>query len=285
MQTLSEDSQSELGLSGIPDVLKNLTIVIKYGGSALNDIAENQQLFQQIAQLASSGVKIILVHGGGPQISRMLSRLQIESRHVDGLRITDQETLDVAEMVLCGPISKSIVTNLQRHNVNALGLSGKDLNLFTVKAITSSPVNLGYFGEVDRINTSQMRFLLSLPLISVITPIGMDANGDTFMLDADALAAGIAAAIQADKLFILTNVPGVLQNAESGKTVINSLSATEAEELLTQNQVSGGMIPKLQSCIEAVRSGVKGVHIFDGQTPDALLKNTFSEEVIGTVLY
>ena len=284
MKEISDDLQSEWALLKAARGMECKTIVIKYGGSALNDISENQHLFQQIARLHSLGIKIILVHGGGPQISRMLSRLQIESRHVDGLRITDQETVEVAEMVLSGNINKAIVTHLQRLDVNALGLSGKDLNLFSIKAITNAPINLGYFGEVDIVNTAQVQFLLSLPLIPIIAPIGTDSAGSTWMLDADSLASRLAAAIQADKLFILTNVPGVLRKTESGETVISDLSSVEAEELLKQNHVFGGMIPKLQSCIEAVRSGVRKVYIFDGKTPDALLTNTYSSKAVGTVL-
>lgn len=264
--------------------IKSKTIVIKYGGSTLGEHTQVQPLFQEIAALQAQGIQVLLVHGGGPQISQMLSRLQIESKHIDGLRITDEETVEVAEMVLCGSINKRIVSSLQRLNVNALGLSGKDLNLFSVKPKKHASVNLGYFGDVETINTSQVSFLLSQPLIPVIAPIGTDASGATFMLDADHLASQIASALQADKLFILTNVAGVLRDATNNTSVINALSSQEAEDLLTQGHISGGMIPKLQSCIDAVKAGVSQAYIFNGETASSLLMNASSTEAIGTVL-
>ncbi|MCE3236247.1 MAG: argB [Vampirovibrio sp.] len=264
--------------------IKSKTIVIKYGGSALGEHTQVQPLFQEIATLQAQGIQVLLVHGGGPQISQMLSRLQIESKHIDGLRITDQETVEVAEMVLCGSINKRIVSSLQRVNVNALGLSGKDLNLFSVKPKKHASVNLGYFGDVETINTSQISFLLSQPLIPVIAPIGTDVSGATFMLDADHLASQIASALQADKLFILTNVAGVLRDATNNTSVINALSSQEAEDLLNQGHISGGMIPKLQSCIDAVKTGVSQAYIFNGETANSLLMNASSTETIGTVL-
>lgn len=269
---------------GVSLALSNKKIVIKYGGSTLNDEAQRQILFEEIAQLHSLGNKIVLVHGGGPQISHMLSRLQIESKHIDGLRIVDKETIEVAEMVLCGNINKALVSCLQSFNVNALGLCGKDLNLFTVKPQTGFSVNLGYFGQVDSINKDQIDFLLSHNLIPVIAPIGLDSSGATFMLDADHVSAQLASAINADKLFILTNVPGVLKETAAGKVTIGNLSAYEAEKLLQDGQISGGMIPKLQSCIQAVQAGVPQVYVFNGETPKSLLTNACDTEAIGTVL-
>lgn len=274
-------------MSGTLDLypeIKGKTIVIKYGGSALNDNMQSQQLFQEIAALHVHGVKVLLVHGGGPQISQMLSRLQIESKHSNGLRIADKETVEVAEMVLCGSINKRIVSYLQRLKVNALGLSGKDLNLFTVKPKSNSIVDLGYFGEVETLNTSQLNFLLSQPLIPAVAPIGTDDTGATFMLDADHLASKIASALKADKLFILTNVSGVLREMGNPESIIQALSSQEAENLLNNGCVSGGMIPKLQSCLEAVKSDVGQSYIFNGEIANSLLLNASGAKTIGTVL-
>lgn len=269
-------------MSSVP---RGKKIVIKYGGSTLNDEKQKELLFQEIAQLHALGNWIVLVHGGGPQISQMLSRLQIESKHIDGLRIVDKETVKIAEMVLCGSINKSLVSCLQSFNVNAIGLCGKDLNLFTVKPQTGLSVNLGYFGQVDSINKNQIDFLLSHQLIPVIAPIGLDTSGSTFMLDADHVSAQVAIAINADKLFILTNVSGVLKETATGKATISNLSTSEAEKLLRSGEISGGMIPKLQSCIQAVQAGVPQVYIFNGQAPKSLLTNAGGAETIGTVLH
>lgn len=255
-------------------------IVIKYGGHAMIDEQLKMSFAQNIALMKFAGIKPVVVHGGGPQIAKMLERLSIESSFCEGLRVTDDATMEVVEMVLSGQTNKSIVNMLNQTGVRAVGLSGKDAQLFTVNKVElPSKADLGWVGEVSLVDTDLINSLIQNNFIPVISSIGVDANGDTFNINADSAAGAVAAAMKADRFLNLTDVAGVL---DKDKNLIHSLSVDEAEGLFVDGTIAGGMIPKVKCCLDAVRGGAEKAMIIDGRVENCILLELFTDQGIGT---
>jgi len=267
------------------------TFVVKFGGHAMGDDGLALSFAQDIVLLKQVGMHPVVVHGGGPQIGAMLEKLQIESTFVDGLRITDRKTVDVVEMVLAGSINKQIVDSIQRAGGTAIGLSGKDGRLIEARQLrrtTRDPesaiekvLDLGFVGEPTKVNTKTLDVLRQSDIIPIVAPIGVGADGETYNINADTAAGAIAGALNASKLLMLTDVAGVLDG--DGK-LIPSLTEDEARTLIENGTISGGMIPKVETCLSAVRAGTEAVHILDGRTKHALLLEVFTEHGIGTMI-
>ena len=267
------------------------TFVIKYGGHAMGDDELARLFARDVVLLKQVGINPVVVHGGGPQIGRMLDRLQIQSRFEDGLRITDRATVEIVEMVLSGSINKMIVSAINDAGGRAVGLSGKDGNLMTARKLrrtrrdTDSNIekilDLGFVGEPQEINPEIIEAFEESDLIPVIAPIGIGRNGETYNINADTAAGAIAAALGATRLFLLTDVVGVL---DKEKVLIPDLTVEEARARIADGTVTGGMIPKVETCLAAVEQGVDASVILDGRVPHALLLEVFTEGGVGTLI-
>jgi len=267
------------------------TFVIKYGGHAMGDADLAQSFARDVVLIKQVGINPVIVHGGGPQIGAMLERLRIKSAFVDGLRVTDRETVEIVEMVLSGSINKQIVSAINEAGGSAIGLSGKDGHLIDAKKLNRSRpdpdsnieriLDLGFVGEPRRINPAILEHFKGSDVIPVIAPIGLGAHGETYNINADTVAGHVAAALRAAKLIMLTDVPGILDDDD---TLIASLTPKEAYVLQGSGTISGGMIPKLETCLFAINEGVAAAHILDGRVPHVLLLETFTEGGIGTMI-
>lgn len=267
------------------------TFVVKYGGHAMGDPALAELFARDIVLLKQVGIHPIVVHGGGPQIARMLDRLNIKSDFIDGLRVTDQSTVEVVEMVLAGSINKEIVTAINRAGGRAIGLCGKDANLMRAKRLLRTKrdpdsniekvLDLGFVGEPTEVDAELLRQLSKSDVIPVIAPIGVGPNGETFNINADTVAGAVAGALGASRLFLLTDVAGVMDR--EGRP-IPELSLARARALVADGTISGGMIPKVETCIAAVEQGVDAAVIIDGRVPHALLLEIFTEGGAGTMI-
>ena len=268
------------------------TIVIKFGGHAMGDPELAQAFARDIVMLKQSGINPVVVHGGGPQIGRMLEKLQIKSEFAAGLRVTDKPTVDVVEMVLAGSINKEIVAAIARAGGNAVGISGKDAQLMVArkadKRTVADPgsnllraVDLGYVGEPEKVNPYVIDVFVKSDLIPVIAPLAVSAEGETLNVNADTFASALAVALKAMRLLLLTDVDGVLD--KTGK-LLPELSVAEARQLIADGTITGGMIPKAEACIQVVEAGVKAVVILNGRVPHAVLLELFTEHGAGTLL-
>ena len=267
------------------------SVVIKYGGHAMGDTALAQSFARDVVLLKQVGINPVVVHGGGPQIARMLSRLGIESDFVDGLRVTDAAAIEVVEMVLAGTINKQIVTTISAEGGTAVGLSGKDGRLIEATPLkrrtrdsetgAERVVDLGFVGEPGRINVELLGHLGESDIIPVIAPIGVGAGGETYNINADIAAGAIASALSAIKLLLLTDVPGVL---DGDGALISEMTTQEARQMLTGCAVTGGMIPKIETCLNAVENAVEAAIILDGRVPHAILLEVFTERGVGTLI-
>ncbi len=264
------------------------TVVVKYGGNAMVDEALKQSFATDVVLMKLVGIHPVIVHGGGPQIGKLLEELNIESRFVDGLRVTDSRTMDVVEMVLGGQVNKEIVSLLNRHRGKAVGISGKDGNLLRARRLKarggdedSEFVDLGQVGEIVSIDTRVLEMMKASDFIPVIAPVGTDENGVSYNINADSVAGSIAGVLGAEKLILLTNVAGVRDR--DGK-VLTGLSVQQVEELATTGILSGGMLPKVECALDALRSGVRSAHIIDGRVEHALLLEIFTDEGVGTLI-
>ncbi len=266
------------------------TIVIKYGGHAMVDEGLKQDFARDITLLKLIGFNPVVVHGGGPQIGSVLDKMGISSRFVDGMRVTDESIMDVVEMVLVGNVNKEIVAQISRHGGNAVGLSGKDGGLILAKKMhivrsqstQDKPpelIDIGMVGEVVGINPDIIRTIEAGGFIPIIAPVGAGESGETYNINADWVAGKIAISLKAIKLILLTDVEGVMDKSDS---LISSITVEEMEALLEGGTISGGMIPKMQCALDAVREGVKRVHVIDGRKPHAVLLELFTDKGIGT---
>jgi len=265
------------------------TVVIKYGGHAMGSPDLAAKFARDVVQLKQTGVNPIVVHGGGPQIGSMLERLQIKTSFADGLRVTDRETVEVVEMVLAGSINKQVVSAIHQAGGRAVGLSGKDGNLIEARKITRTRrdpesqiekiLDLGFVGEPERINPEILTTILGSAIIPVIAPIGVSKTGETYNINADTVAGAIAVAMKAKRLLLLTDVTGVL---DKDGELIRELTVAEAGRLIANGTISGGMIPKIETAIQAVEGGVEGVVILDGRVPHIVLLELFTEHGVGT---
>jgi acetylglutamate kinase len=267
------------------------TFVIKYGGHAMGDDSLGELFARDVVLLKQVGINPVVVHGGGPQIGAMLNRLKINSSFVDGLRVTDKETVDIVEMVLSGSINKQIVSAINNQGGKAVGLSGKDANLISARKLrrtqrdTDSNIekilDLGFVGEPYQVNPQILETFEKSDIIPVIAPIGVGRNGETYNINADTAAGAVAAALGATRLFLLTDVAGVL---DKQKNLISDMSLEDARGYMTDGTISGGMIPKIETCISAVEQGVDAAVILDGRVPHALLLEIFTEGGAGTLI-
>ena len=255
-------------------------VVIKHGGSTLADKKITRRILEDIVFMSYAGMKPVLVHGGGPKISKAMAKLGKVPRFINGQRITDRETVYVVDRALLG-VNRELVAGIKALGGRAYGLSGRDSGLITAKKIKSA-VDLGFVGEVSKIDTTLLDRLLDANIIPVVSPVGRDRNGELYNINADISAARIAGALKAEKIFVLTNVRGVLKNQKDPGSLVNTLRAKEVKKLIRKNIVSGGMIPKISACLTALRSGVKKAHIVSAALPHALLLEIFTKEGIGT---
>ena len=267
------------------------TFVIKYGGHAMGDTQLGEQFARDVVLMKQIGINPIVVHGGGPQIGEMLGRLGIQSDFVDGLRVTDRHTVEVVEMVLSGTINKHIVTTINAAGGTAVGLSGKDGGLIEARKLERTRrdpdsniekvLDLGFVGEPVRIDPGLLASFAGIGVVPVIAPIGLGAGGETYNINADSVAGAVAGAVRAKKLLMLTDVAGVL---DRDGELVSSLTADEAQALIEDATVSGGMIPKIETCIAAVRQGTEAAHILDGRLAHVLLLEVFTEQGVGTMI-
>ncbi len=265
--------------------------VIKYGGNAMADAKLKTEFARDIVLLKYIGINPVIVHGGGPQIGDLLKRLKVETRFIDGLRVTDSETMEVVEMVLVGKVNKEIVSLINQAGGRAVGLSGKDGGLISAKKMVhlkntldgndKEYVDMGMIGEVTSIDTKVIHTLDADKFIPVIAPIGTDEYGNTYNINADTIASEVASALKAEKLILLTNVSGVLD--DDGE-LISTLSGDDANDMIASGSIKSGMIPKVDCCINALKQGVKKTHIIDGRIQHALLMEIFTKKGVGTQL-
>lgn len=259
------------------------TVVIKYGGSAMVNEKVRETLMKDIALMKLVGMHPVIVHGGGPDINGFLKRMDIPSKFVNGLRVTDAETMEIVEMVLAGKLNKSIVTQIEKEGVKSVGITGKDGGTLLAKPIEKDGVDYGCVGEIEAVDPKLLRSLIKDEFIPVIAPIGKDKQGNPYNINADYAAVAIAGALQAEKLVFLTDVEGVLQDVEDSGSIIPFIHYEEVEGLITDGTISGGMIPKVECCMEGIRSGVNNVHILDGRVEHSLILEFFTQDGIGTM--
>ena len=258
-------------------------IVVKYGGSAMIDEALKQGVIEDVVLLKLVGFKPIIVHGGGKEISRWVDKVGMKTRFIDGLRVTDSDTMELAEMVLA-KVNKELVSKVQALGVKAAGICGKDGGLLKAKKKLLDGQDIGFVGDIDKVDVKILKDLLEKDFLPIVFPIGMDNEGNSYNINADEAAAAIATALKAEKLAYLSDVEGVRKDPQDPESVISELYANEAEALIEDGTISGGMIPKIENCIDAISRGVSRVHIMDGRIPHSLLLEIFTNKGTGTAL-
>lgn len=258
-------------------------IVVKYGGSAMVDEELKKRVIEDVTLLKLVGFKPIIVHGGGKEISKWVGKVGMEPKFINGLRVTDAETMEVAEMVL-GKVNKSLVQHVEELGVRAIGISGKDGGLLKVEKKYSDGKDIGFVGEVKEVNAQILYDLLEKDFLPIVCPIGLDDEFQTYNINADEAACAIARAMKAEKLAFLTDIEGVYKDPEDPSSLISELWVEEAEKLMAEGYIGGGMLPKLQNCIDAIENGVSRVHILDGRIPHCLLLEIFTNRGIGTAI-
>ena len=258
-------------------------IVVKYGGSAMVDETLKERVIQDVTLLKLVGFKPIIVHGGGKEISKWVGKVGMEPEFVNGLRVTDEATMELAEMVL-GKVNKSLVQLVESLGVRAIGISGKDGKLLTVEKKYADGEDIGFVGDIKKVNGDILYDLLEKDFLPIVCPVGLDDEYQTYNINADEAACAIARAMKAEKLAFLTDIEGVYKDPDDPETLISELRVSEAEELMEQGYIGGGMLPKLQNCIDAIENGVSRVHILDGRIPHCLLLEIFTNKGIGTAI-
>ena len=279
----SNAERAEVLTAALPYIKKynGKTVVIKYGGNAMVNETLKQQVMEDIALLWLIGVKVVLVHGGGPEISETMKRLGKESVFVNGLRVTDKETVDIVQMVLAGKINKTLVNLIQMKGGHAVGLSGIDGGIIEA---TMKDEKLGYVGEITKIRTQPITDLLEKNYIPVISTVASDRQGNTFNINGDTAAAYIAGALGAERLIMMTDIAGILMDKDDPSTLIPQITVEDAKKLYDDGIISGGMIPKVDCCIEALEHGVRHVVIMDGRIPHSILMELLTDEGAGTMV-
>ena len=276
--------KAEVLVEALPYIQKfnRKIIVVKYGGSAMSNPELQKSVITDVTLLKLVGFKPIIVHGGGKAISNWVSKVGKQAQFVNGLRVTDEETMEIAEMVL-GRVNKQLVTMVQELGVKAVGISGKDSGLLHVKKKYSDGKDIGFVGEVDKVDPKVLFDMMDHDYLPIIAPIGFDDNFDTYNINADDAACAIAKAVGADKLAFLTDIEGVYKDIKDPSTFISRLTCSEADALIGSGNIGGGMLPKLNNCTDAIRQGVNKVHILDGRIPHCLLLEIFTNKGIGTM--
>ena len=259
----------------------NKIIVVKYGGNAMISPELQKAVMDDIVLLSLIGIKVVLVHGGGPEINDMLRRVGKESKFVDGLRVTDEETIEIVQMVLAGKVNKKLVNLLQNTGGRAIGLSGMDGHMIEA---TMQDERLGYVGEITHINTAPITDLLDKGYIPVISTVGCDRENHVYNINADTAAARIAGALKSENLILMTDITGVLRDKDDPSTLIPRIFVSEVPQLMSEGIIQGGMIPKMECCVDAIRRGVKKACIIDGRVPHSILIETLTDAGIGTML-
>lgn len=257
--------------------------VIKYGGSAMENTLFKSETIKDFVLLSCVGIKLVLVHGGGPEINSMSKRLNLPVKFVEGYRVTDKKTMEIVEMVLVGKVQKEIVNLINVSGGNAIGLCGKDGKLFSAKQIRSMK-RYGFIGDVESINESILITLLEKGFIPVISSVGADHKGQNYNINADDVASAIASSLKATKLVLMTDTPGILRRSTDSSSLISKLSITEANKLIKKKAISGGMIPKVKAAISSLKAGVKAVHIIDGRLRHSILLEVLTDSGIGTMI-
>lgn len=280
-----EKSKAEVLIEALPYIQKfnRKIIVVKYGGSAMVDEELKKKVIEDVVLLKLVGFKPIIVHGGGKEISKWVDKVGMETHFVNGLRVTDVPTMEIAEMVL-NRVNKSLVSLVQNLGVEACGISGKDGKILKVTKKLSNGEDIGFVGEVKEVNPKLILDLIENDFLPVICPVGTDENGNSYNINADDAACAIAKAVKAEKLAFLTDIEGVYRDKDDPGTLISELDLEEAHELIKDGYIGGGMLPKLNNCIDAVENGVSRVHIMDGRIPHCLLLEIFTNNGIGTAI-
>ena len=282
VSSLSNADRAKILVEALPYIRKyvNKVIVIKYGGNAMTSDGLKSDVMGDIVLLTLIGVKVVLVHGGGPEITDMLAKTGKKSEFVEGLRVTDRETVDIVQMVLAGKVNKDLVNLLETKGGRAVGLSGIDGRMIMAKP---KDERLGYVGEITKVNPAPVWDMLDRGYVPVISTVGCDEEGNTYNIDADTAAAMIAGAIRAESFFTLTDVRGILRDKDDPESLIRVVKTDETEDLIKSGVISGGMIPKVRSCTEAINGGVKRVFVIDGRIPHAILIEMLTDEGVGTM--
>ncbi|MDY6103094.1 MAG: acetylglutamate kinase [Acetatifactor sp.] len=277
--------KAEVLIEALPYIQKfnRKIIVVKYGGSAMSNEELQKNVIKDVTLLKLVGFKPIIVHGGGKEISRWVAKTGKEARFVNGLRVTDEETMEIAEMVL-GKVNKQLVRMVEELGVNAVGISGKDGGLLHVEKKYSDGQDIGFVGEINQVNPKILYDLLEKDFLPIVAPVGLDDQFQTYNINADDAACAIAKAVGADKLVFLTDIEGLYKDINDKTTFINRITATEAEKLIGSGIIGGGMLPKLNNCTSAIRNGVNRVHILDGRMAHCLLLEIFTRKGIGTAI-
>lgn len=283
---ISDFEKAKILIEALPYIRKfnNKTVVVKYGGSAMLDPNLQLNVIRDVALLKLVGMKPIIVHGGGKEISKWVGLLGKEPVFVEGLRVTDTETMEVAEMVL-NKVNKNLVQMLEQTGVKAVGVCGKDASTLHVTKKLANGQDIGFVGNIDKVNTSLIDTLIEQGFVPVIAPIGIDDDYQSYNINADDAACAIATAVGAEKLAFLTDIEGVCLDPKDKSTLISELTLAKADELINDGFIGGGMLPKIKNCIDAVREGVAGVHILDGRIEHSLLLEFFTDNGIGTAIY
>ena len=279
---LTNAQRADVLIQALPYIQKyyNKIIVVKYGGNAMINEELKEAVMGDIVLLSLIGIKVVLVHGGGPEITEMLQKVGKESKFVNGLRVTDKETVEIVQMVLAGKINKNLVNLLQSKGGKAIGLCGIDGHM--IKAEMKNK-DLGYVGEITEVNVDPILDVLEKGYIPVVSTVGYDEEGNSYNINADTAAAKIAGQLKCESLISMTDIAGILRDKDDPSTLIPKIYVSEAPQLIAQGIISGGMIPKIECCIEAIRRGVKKVFVIDGRIPHAILIETLTDEGIGTM--
>ena len=283
---ISNGDRAEVLVQALPYIQKyaGKTIVVKYGGNAMINEDLKDAVVSDLVLMQLVGINVVLVHGGGPEISAMLKKIGKESRFINGMRYTDAETVDIVQMVLAGKVNKDLVQLLERHSGKAVGLCGLDGNMIRAEKKASAE-DLGFVGEITEVNTKIIKDATDDGYLPIVATIGGGSNGEVFNINADIAASRIAAELGALKLILMTDIRGLLRDKDDEETLIPVVNVSDVPRLQRQGIISGGMIPKIDCCVEAVRRGVKRAHIIDGRMPHSILVELFSDEGIGTMFY
>ena len=275
--------RSQILIDALPYIQKyhDKIVVIKYGGNAMTNSELKEAVMRDIVLLSEVGIKVVLVHGSGPEISAMLKRVGVESRFINGLRYTDEQTMDIVKMVLSGKVNKELVAALQLNGGKALGLCGCDGQMIVAQKLESE-VDLGYVGEIKKITTKPILDALTNGYVPIIATVGTSETGQSYNINADTAAARIASCLRAEKLILMTDIKGLLKNKDDENTLIPAVNVSEVAYLKSMGIISGGMIPKIDCCVEAIRRGVKRTSIIDGRVPHSILIELLTNEGIGT---
>ena len=281
---LTNEGKAEILVQALPYIQKyyDQIVVVKYGGNAMIDENLKKTVMRDLVLLAQIGVKVVLVHGGGPEITETLAKMNIESKFVDGLRVTDREQIDVVQMVLAGKVNKDLVALIGSAGGKAIGLCGIDGGMIEARPVSKA---LGFVGEVVSVDTKPVLDALNAGYIPVISSLGYDKEGNVYNINADTAASRIAGELKASSFINMTDIKGILEDPADENSLIKEVNASEALELIRDGVISGGMIPKVKCCVEAIRRGVKKVFIIDGRVPHAILIEVLSDEGIGTMFY